>query len=68
MVPSSESEFAVHEEYGVEDPRICLIGGEYYITYSAYSRFGVRIGLAKRAILRLSREYRSLARQTCAMS
>ena len=47
IVPSSESDFAIHEEYGVEDPRICLLGGEYYITYSAYSRFGVRIGLAK---------------------
>jgi predicted GH43/DUF377 family glycosyl hydrolase len=47
MVPSSEIEFAMHEEYGVEDPRICTIAGEHYITYSAYSRFGVRIGLAK---------------------
>ena len=47
MVPCSEIEFAAHEEYGVEDPRICSIAGEYYITYSAYSRFGVRIGLAK---------------------
>jgi predicted GH43/DUF377 family glycosyl hydrolase len=47
MVPSTEIEFAVHEEYGVEDPRICTIAGEHYITYSAYSRFGVRIGLAK---------------------
>ena len=47
MVPSTEIEFAAHEEYGVEDPRICTIAGEHYITYSAYSRFGVRIGLAK---------------------
>jgi predicted GH43/DUF377 family glycosyl hydrolase len=47
MVPSTEIKFAVHEEYGVEDPRICSIAGEHYITYSAYSRFGVRIGLAK---------------------
>jgi predicted GH43/DUF377 family glycosyl hydrolase len=47
IVPSAEGEFALHEEYGVEDPRICSIDGEYYITYSAYSRFGVRIGLAK---------------------
>ena len=47
IVPCSEIEFAVHEEYGVEDPRICSIGGAHYITYSAYSRFGVRIGLAK---------------------
>jgi len=47
MVPTTEGAFARHEEYGIEDPRICAIGDEYYITYSAYSRFGVRIGLAK---------------------
>ncbi|MGM0439525.1 MAG: glycoside hydrolase family 130 protein [Chlamydiota bacterium] len=37
----------IYEEYGVEDPRISCIEGEYLITYSAYSRYGVRIGLAK---------------------
>jgi predicted GH43/DUF377 family glycosyl hydrolase len=47
MVPSTESGFSSFEEYGVEDPRICSIDGAYYITYSAYSRFGVRIGLAR---------------------
>jgi predicted GH43/DUF377 family glycosyl hydrolase len=47
LLPSAEGEFALHEEYGVEDPRICSMAGEHYITYSAYSRFGVRIGLAK---------------------
>ena len=47
MVPSTEEPFAEYEEYGVEDPRITLIDGEYLITYSAYSRHGVRIGLAK---------------------
>src|SRR5690554_5844958 len=47
MVPSTEAPFAEYEEYGVEDPRITLIDGEYLITYSAYSRHGVRIGLAK---------------------
>ena len=36
-----------YEEYGVEDPRITNIEGTYYITYSAYSRHGVRIGLAR---------------------
>jgi predicted GH43/DUF377 family glycosyl hydrolase len=30
-----------------EDPRICAIGDRYLITYSAYSRHGVRIGLAQ---------------------
>ena len=47
MVPSKEDAFSRFEEYGVEDPRICSIDGAYYITYSAYSRFGVRIGLAR---------------------
>lgn len=47
MTPSTEGIFAEYEEYGVEDPRICSMGGEHYITYSAYSRFGVRIGLAR---------------------
>jgi len=37
----------VYEEYGVEDPRIVKIDDDYLITYSAYSRYGVRIGLAK---------------------
>ncbi|NNE36179.1 MAG: glycosidase [Rhodothermales bacterium] len=47
MVPSTEGVFSRFEEYGVEDPRICSIDGVHYITYSAYSRFGVRIGLAR---------------------
>ena len=47
MVPSTEGVFAEYEEYGVEDPRITFLEGAYYITYSAYSRHGVRIGLAK---------------------
>jgi predicted GH43/DUF377 family glycosyl hydrolase len=47
MVPSTEGDFSRFEEYGVEDPRICEIDNVYYITYSAYSRFGVRIALAR---------------------
>jgi len=47
MIPSTEGVFKEYEAYGVEDPRITLIDGEYLITYSAYSRHGVRIGLAK---------------------
>ena len=47
MVPATEGEFAQYEEYGVEDPRICAMEGRYLITYSAYSRHGVRIGLAQ---------------------
>ena len=49
MVPATEGIFREYEEYGVEDPRIIFLDGEYLITYSAYSRNGVRIGLAKTA-------------------
>jgi predicted GH43/DUF377 family glycosyl hydrolase len=47
MIPGAEGIFKEYEEYGVEDPRIIFIDGEYLITYSAYSRHGVRVGLAK---------------------
>ena len=47
MVPSKEGKFAEYEEYSVEDARITLLEGTYYITYSAYSRNGVCTGLAK---------------------
>ncbi|MBU4484074.1 glycoside hydrolase family 130 protein [bacterium] len=47
IVPSDDGVFKEYEEYGVEDPRITFLDGEYLITYSAYSRHGVRIGLAK---------------------
>jgi predicted GH43/DUF377 family glycosyl hydrolase len=45
--PATEGEFAEYEAFGVEDPRITYMDGEYLITYSAYSKHGVRIGLAK---------------------
>jgi predicted GH43/DUF377 family glycosyl hydrolase len=47
LIPDRDGPFAAYEEFGVEDPRITLIEGEYLITYSAYSRNGVRIALAK---------------------
>lgn len=47
MVPATEGVFKEYEEYGLEDPRIIFLDGEYLIAYSAYSRHGVRIGLAK---------------------
>ena len=47
MTPSKEEPFAIYEEYGVEDPRICPLDGEYLITYNAYSKHGVRVALAK---------------------
>lgn len=47
MVPSNEPVFTEYEAFGVEDPRITHLEDAYYITYSAYSQHGVRIGLAR---------------------
>ena len=47
ITPAKSGVFAQYEEYGVEDPRITRLDGAYFITYSAYSRHGVRIALAK---------------------
>ena len=47
LTPARDSPFAAYEEFGVEDPRVTNLDGEYLITYSAYSRNGVRIALAK---------------------
>jgi len=56
MVPATEGIFAEYEAFGVEDPRVSFIDGEYLITYSAYSKHGVRIALAK------TRDWRSIER------
>jgi len=56
MTPATKGVFRKYEEYGVEDPRIIFLDGEYLITYSAYSRYGVRIGLAK------TRDFKSIER------
>ncbi len=56
MVPATEGDFKTYEEYGVEDPRISFIDGEYLITYSAYSSYGVRVALAK------TRDFKSIER------
>ena len=47
LVPERDGPFAAYEEFGVEDPRVTLLEGWYVITYSAYSRSGVRIALAR---------------------
>ncbi|MGA8594850.1 MAG: glycosidase, partial [Bryobacteraceae bacterium] len=47
LTPARDGTFAAYEEFGVEDPRVTPLEGEYVITYSAYSRDGVRIVLAK---------------------
>lgn len=47
LSPSTEGVFGEYEEFGVEDLRICALEGGYLLTYSAYSRHGVRIALAR---------------------
>ncbi len=47
LTPATDGSFAEYEEFGVEDPRVTKIDDEYLITYSAYSRNGVRIALAR---------------------
>ena len=37
----------VEERWGIEDPRITLIGDEYYVVYVGYSAFGPLVSLAK---------------------
>ncbi|VAX19230.1 FIG01423360: glycoside hydrolase [hydrothermal vent metagenome] len=56
ITPEPDGPFGVYEEYGVEDPRISYVEGEYLITYSAYSRHGVRIGLGR------TRDFKSFER------
>jgi predicted GH43/DUF377 family glycosyl hydrolase len=52
LVPAKEGIFAEYEEWGVEDMRVCPLGGDYLLTYSAYSRHGVRVVLARTADFR----------------
>src|SRR6266851_5239466 len=43
LIPDRDSPFAAYEEFGVEDPRVTRLEGEYIITYSAYSRNGFEV-------------------------
>src|SRR5258708_16773491 len=52
LIPDRDSPFAAYEEFGVEDPRVTRLEGEYLITYSAYSRNAVRIRLAETKAIR----------------
>ncbi len=56
LTPATDGIFAEYEEFGVEDCRAVEIDGEFLITYSAYSRHGVRIALAK------TRDFQSVER------
>jgi predicted GH43/DUF377 family glycosyl hydrolase len=45
ITPSVDPYYEPYERFGVEDPRITLIEGTYYITYTAYGPFGPRVGI-----------------------
>ena len=47
LTPSTNAGFAEYEEFGVEDMRISRLENQYLLTYSAYSRHGVRVALAR---------------------
>jgi len=47
LEPAKKGSYAEYEEYGVEDLRINPLENTFYLTYSAYSRHGVCIMLAR---------------------
>ena len=47
MMPIRTGPFSKYESKGIEDPRITLIDGIYYIMFTAVSNWGPRIEIAK---------------------
>jgi predicted GH43/DUF377 family glycosyl hydrolase len=47
MLPAEDGPFKVWEESGIEDPRLTLVEGTFYILYTAIGRYGHVIALAK---------------------
>ena len=47
MLPSTKEPWATWEKRGIEDPRITEIDGEFYCMYTAVSKYGHCIALAK---------------------
>jgi predicted GH43/DUF377 family glycosyl hydrolase len=47
MMPADSGPFQLWEEHGIEDPRLTLLEGTYYVMYTAVCRYGHRIALAK---------------------
>ena len=56
MLPATKGIFSEYEAHGIEDPRVVYMDGEFLITYSAYSKHGVRVGLAR------TKDFRSIER------
>jgi predicted GH43/DUF377 family glycosyl hydrolase len=47
MTPAQKGPFKTAEERGVEDPRVVLLEGDYYVTYTAVGDCGPRIAVAR---------------------
>ncbi len=47
MIPAKRHPWKRWEENGIEDPRLTVIDGKYYVMYTAVSRYGNYIALAK---------------------
>jgi predicted GH43/DUF377 family glycosyl hydrolase len=47
MLPADNGPYKIWEENGIEDPRVTIINEHYYIMYTAVSRYGYRIALAR---------------------
>ena len=47
MTPADFEPWRFFEEHGIEDPRLTVIDGKYYITYTAVSSVGYHIALAQ---------------------
>jgi predicted GH43/DUF377 family glycosyl hydrolase len=47
MLPAREEPWSTWEENGIEDPRLTILDGRYYILYTAVGRYGHRIALAE---------------------
>ncbi len=44
---SADPEYEPYERYGIEDPRVTLINGQYYLTYTAFGPYGPRVAIGK---------------------
>lgn len=47
LLPATEEPFKTWEERGIEDPRLTMIDDTFYVMYTAVSRYGHRIALAR---------------------
>ncbi len=47
LFPAKEGPFQKYEELGIEDPRATYLDGAFYVLYTAVSRYGHQIAIAK---------------------